>query len=225
MYQQPEPNHTWIFILLLCGIMLIVGVFGFALFQIYSGEEEVAQEELLPEPSQSPETNNTPTEVTNPEPTTVSYNELYPSFSVPLGWNVTVNTGGSDDIYITNILMNKGVIRVCDDCGDNSIPVLVTHYRPDFPTPPTAELLKQGFADPVTGALPVNFQESTETLANGTLYIASGNTPEDQSPSHFEELVLFAGQDGTIVYIQYNESAGGSTLREDWNLILSTFTF
>lgn len=231
--QQPSApqNHTWIFVLLLCAIMLMIGVFGFAIFSIYSDIDSTeVQEEVLPE---SPDTaleeeSEQPAPEETPSIPTSSYKSYsgLPSFEFPLSWHVLVQTGGiSGGYYDNNILLNDQPIQLCEGCDGPVFPITITDYSEGFEDAPTEQMLKDGFKDHITGQLPANLKEQRTTLPNGRLYSVSGTTPDALYAPHFEELLLFTGNDGNIIYVHYTDIDNSGAYASVWQHLKSTLSF
>lgn len=227
--QLPVPqNHTWIFVLLLCAIMLMIGVFGFAIFSIYSDIDSTeVQEEVLPEsPDETTEEVPAQTEPETPStPSAASYKSYagLPSFEFPLSWHVLVQTGGG--YYDNNILLNDQPIRLCEGCDGPVFPITITDYAEGFEDAPTEQMLKDGFRDHITGQLPADLKEQRTTLPNGRLYSVSGTTPDALYAPHFEELLLFTGTDGNVIYVHYTDIDSSGTFAAIWQHLKETLSF
>ena len=231
LHNSDEPRHehnrTWIFILLLCAVMLLMGVFGFAIFSIYNTTDIaiVEETEVLPEPTENSDSYvNSEDQEDTATPQRITHTKQYPTFTTPEDWNVSVQSGDSD-YYITNTLVSNEEIRVCIDCGNYTIPLTITHYVPDFADAPTFEMLQESFNDYVTNEPASDLSVSTSELSNGILYSISGTTPEDLFPPHFEELLLFNGDDGSIVYVRFADFEGNIELVAEWERIKSSIRF
>lgn len=216
------PNHTWIFVLLLCAVMLTMGVFGFAIFSIYN-----VQDTELDQPSENLPESTTPDSATEPAETEVetpvsanrtTHAEQYPTFSTPSEWQVSVEL--DSDYYISNT-----IVRTPESLEDDPATLTLTHYKPEFIDAPTPEILIESFNDYLTGEPPQDLLVSSEPLQDGVLHSISGTTPEDQFLPHFEELLLFIGTDGTVVYIRFADFNGNADLIAEWQGIKSSLIF